>query len=141
MMNKTIDQRFWSHVQKTDSCWIWIGKTNKVNGYGSFGANGESYYAHRFSYEITKGPIPNGLNVCHTCDNPACVNPDHLFIGSQAENMQDAARKGRFHPHKGHGHLVRDVRHDVTIGIAPEKVAEKYGITVDQVRKFTTFRS
>ncbi len=76
------------------SCWEWKGR--KLNsGYGSFSAGGEGRLAHRYAYERTCGGIPMGMEVCHTCDNPTCVNPNHLFIGSRKDNMQDCLKKGR----------------------------------------------
>jgi len=75
-------------------CWLWTGGTNNLL-YGHFKVEGKNYYAHRASYELHKGPIPDGYEVCHTCDVPLCVNPDHLFVGTHKDNMSDSARKGR----------------------------------------------
>ena len=91
---KTLLERFLSKVEFTGTCWIWRG-SNRGKGYGNIWANRLSKVATRVSWELFKGVIPNGLLVCHTCDNPPCVNPDHLFLGTQQDNMNDKVKKGR----------------------------------------------
>ncbi len=75
-------------------CWLWMGCCTN-DGYGRFSLNKKAVFAHRASYFIHKGKIINGKNVLHKCDNPYCVNPDHLFLGTRSENMQDMILKGR----------------------------------------------
>lgn len=94
-----VEERFWRHVKKTAECWIWAGKEKSKRGYGQIGLGGrgaKQALAHRFSYELHKGPIPCGMVVMHSCDNPRCVNPDHLSVGTHSDNTQDAVSKGRW---------------------------------------------
>lgn len=102
----TAETRFWNKVNKNGplhpvlktKCWVWTGATLKCKngGYGLLTANGRAgFLAHRYSYTINVGTIPEGLNVCHECDNPSCVRPDHLFVGDNRANAADRDAKGR----------------------------------------------
>lgn len=90
---------FWKRVDKRgdDECWPWIGYTNE-RGYGRIRLNGKPgilLYAHRLAWEIANGTMAGDLHVCHSCDNPTCVNPKHLWVGTNADNMRDRNSKGR----------------------------------------------
>jgi len=88
-------KRFWNKVVKrTNGCWEWTASI-AWNGYGRFKYAGKMALAHRVSYILKYGPVPDGMMVCHTCDNRKCVNPDHLFLGSHQDNMDDMVTKGR----------------------------------------------
>lgn len=90
--------RFWSHVDKTDPCWTWIGERNR-HGYGRFdfwtGGRRNRVLAHRLALQLTGEQLNDGDVVMHTCDNPPCVNPAHLLVGTQGDNVRDARDKGR----------------------------------------------
>lgn len=90
----TIVDKFNLCVERTDNCWLWISGLD-AHGYGRICHKGVDRKAHRLSYEIHKGEIPKGMGVLHRCDTPACVNPDHLFVGTQKDNTADMIRKGR----------------------------------------------
>jgi hypothetical protein len=90
----TPDELFWSKVDRSGDCWIWTG-TRMHQGYGVVIRNYKRLYAHRVAFEIAYGPIPDGMDILHRCDNPPCVRPEHLDIGTHTDNMRDASRKGR----------------------------------------------
>jgi len=97
---RNLEDRFWEKVDKRsdNECWNWIGSLNK--GYGQLrvgGRKGKPENASRISWELYNGTIPEGMEVCHHCDNPSCVNPIHLFLGSHLANMKDCSIKGRMH--------------------------------------------
>jgi hypothetical protein len=93
-----MNDRFWKRARVAEgfnSCWLWQGSTHR-QGYGRVGYKGNrAAFAHRVSWELTHGPIPDGAHVLHRCDNPPCVNPAHLFLGTHQDNMRDMADKGR----------------------------------------------
>ncbi len=89
----TVEEQFWRNVTKGDGCWTY--KRVSQRGYGKIRANGKHLRAHRLSWEMANGPIPVGLLVCHSCDNPSCIRPDHLFLGTNADNAADRNAKGR----------------------------------------------
>jgi hypothetical protein len=86
--------RFWSRVHKGDECWPWTGAKTPA-GYGKMNVSCRHFYAHRISYVLTFGDIPDNLFVCHTCDTPSCCNPSHLFAGTNQDNVTDRNAKGR----------------------------------------------
>ena len=88
------EARFWERVERTETCWPWTAAVNSA-GYGMVGRDGGLFLAHRIAFELTNGPIPDGLVVCHRCDTPRCCRPDHLFLGTQGDNLADMWAKGR----------------------------------------------
>ena len=93
---------FWAKVRKTIKCWEWYG--SRKGRYGNLTVKKKNVLAHRFAWEITFGPIPIGLFVCHHCDNKKCVRPSHLFLGAHEDNMRDMVIKGRHNPPRGDKH-------------------------------------
>ena len=93
-MNQGDIDRFWSHVDKSGDCWEWKCRRDKA-GYGRFALGRERKRAHRISYLITHGEIPQGLFICHHCDNPGCVRPEHLYAGTRLQNKADCVARGR----------------------------------------------
>jgi hypothetical protein len=105
-IDEAFRKHYWSRVDRRSEteCWYWICRNLKPgSGYGQVEVNGKRYGMHCMSWMLTCGPIPKGKKVCHTCDNPACCNPKHLFLGDTRDNAQDAARKGRLPTGERHG--------------------------------------
>jgi hypothetical protein len=98
----SLKQRFLEKVNKTEKCWFWTA-SSRGNGYGCIKVDGKVIDAHRVSYLLFNGEIPEGKMICHVCDNRMCVNPDHLFLGTSKDNVDDAIKKGRrFQPEQKH---------------------------------------
>lgn len=134
--------RFWSRVQKTDDCWFWIGGID-TGGYGTLSTSNGTVHAHRLSYILHCGPIPDGLHVCHSCDinypqkdltYRRCVRPDHLFLGTNMDNRRDSVTKQRQARGSGHGIAklkeedIIQIRYLVGQGISHRIVAKMFGI-------------
>lgn len=93
---RRLSERFWEKVDKSGDCWIWTGRRSGSMGYGRFNVDRETaLVAHRVAYILATGPIPSGMLLCHSCDNPPCVNPAHLFIGTAKDNHDDMRAKRR----------------------------------------------
>lgn len=122
--------RFWSKVRKTDTCWLWVGSNND-SGYGTMTIHSRSYRPSRISYAMHKAD-PIGLKVLHTCDNPKCVNPKHLFLGTDQDNSDDKVAKGR--QQKGERHwnnkLTNTERSEIlSSSNSISDLADRYGVT------------
>lgn len=131
-----IEPRFWSKVEKRGKggCWLWTGSVFGSLGYGQFMAHGRPQYAHRLSWEMANGPIPDGQHVLHSCDVPTCVNPAHLCLGTHKSNMEDAATKGRLHVSRPNAQrvsddTVREIRERVAGGMMQAEAAMRYGVS------------
>lgn len=125
---RTPEEVFWGYVDEAgpDDCWIWNGPTAR-GGYGKFMSK-PIRLAHRFSYELHIGPIPEGLYVCHHCDTPACVNPKHLFVGTSRDNMLDAKYKGRLYRADTKSESICKFR---ALGLSWRNVGRLHGLTAE----------
>lgn len=140
-MALTVQERFWAKVRKGPSCWEWVGATRGekrdrgIFYMGGGRANSRLLSAHRASWELHFGPIPNGLHVLHKCDNGLCVRPSHLELGNHAKNMRDAAKRGLMP--KGPDHHaakltpadVREIRRLVENGVTQRAAGERFGVS------------
>jgi hypothetical protein len=123
---KTTEERFWEKVDKTGTCWIWTACKDK-NGYGFFRHNGKNLKAHRFVLELV-GRAAGNKYVCHTCDTPSCVNPDHLWVGDNSANQIDASRKGRHAHQRLSIDDVREIKRRRQEGETAAKLAREFGL-------------
>lgn len=128
------------NVRSEKECWPWIGSID-TRGYGSIGANGGKplMRAHRVAYELAVGPIPHGLVVCHICDNRACVNPGHLFVGTQQENVNDMIHKGRRRSYAGEGSPRAKLSVDQVMAIRLDQRRTQDIISAYQISKSTVY--
>ena len=130
-----IGDRFWARTDKggAGGCWIWTG-THIKSGYGTLSVNGVPAYAHRLSLELHGTTVPQGALVLHACDNPPCVNPAHLFLGTDADNIADKVGKGRHihadtHPNaKLRSDDVREIRELLSTGMSQTAIGVRYGV-------------
>lgn len=134
--------RFWSRVDKSGDCWEWQGHTGSA-GHGQVKRDGNLLYVHRLSYELAFGTIPDGLCVCHRCDNPRCVNPEHFFLGTRADNMRDMWLKGRQRPvtkvAKVTPTVVREIRRIYAAGgVSQATLAERFGVSQMAISNIVT---
>lgn len=146
----SLEQKLWSRVTKgaPDDCWIWTGATNN-KGYGLLGKDaGATFTAHRASYTLAHGPISPGMFVLHRCDNPPCVNPAHLFLGTPLDNMQDMMRKGRGTPgeRSGMAKLTNDQAREIRRryaagGISHAALSREYGVRKPRITHILLGRS
>jgi DNA-binding XRE family transcriptional regulator len=128
--------RFWAKVDKSGECWTWTATKNPT-GYGYISDKGKMRIAHRVSYELAHGTLPDHLDVLHTCDNPSCVNPAHLRLGTHQDNMDDMKAKGRYPHRQGESasnarltwDVVAEIRRRYAQGdITQSKLAQEYGV-------------
>ena len=155
----SLAERLWFYLPKgnPDECWIWTGPMinakRKGGGYGQIiiKKNGKLYYytAHRVSWTVNRGPIPDGMEVLHSCDNPPCGNYYHLFLGTQVDNVRDAVQKGRMKGRetsaKGMNHYLTRLTDDKVLeirrlrrdGLKLKEIAARFDLTVQHVSKIT----
>lgn len=129
-----IADRFWKKVRKTEQCWLWIGARQGSNkwkyGVLNLGRRGHGIMrAHRLSWQIHHGPVPDGMWVLHRCDTPLCIRPDHLFLGTPSDNSLDMLRKGRCLT-KLTPEQVKQIRHQYADGgVMYKELAQMYGVS------------
>lgn len=143
---KSLEARFEEKYipEPNSGCWLWTGAYDR-GGYSTLSHLNKPVIGHRVSYELFKGKIPAGQNVCHSCDNRACVNPDHLFLGTQRENVEDMLQKGRQRRGSTHG-MAKLTEADVaeiraTKGVTQYALAAQYGVTRSAIADLLKGRS
>lgn len=154
-MRKKIDERFWEKVDRKGEkeCWLWIGNIG-ANGYGQLSIKNKTISAHRLSWTLNYGPILDGLFVLHECDNPPCVNPNHLFLGTNKDNILDAIAKGRLNPlgksnlslylykAKVHENQVREIRQKYSQGLVTFRMlAREYKVSKKTIHRIVRYKT
>lgn len=154
-------KRFWrrvdkncappSHVPHLGACWAWVGSIGVTTGYGKVWRSHPrvEMLAHRVAWEFFHGPIRCGLFVCHRCDNRRCVNPDHLFLGTQRDNMRDCAAKGRYNANRGTSAYqarlteadVAVIRRESAAGTSDKELAARFGVCRGNIYQIRMRRS
>jgi len=130
---RRLDASFFDRTIPDGECWLWTGRVQSPSrvspgGYGTLSRFGRVIYAHRYAYALINGPIPADLEILHSCDRPLCINPAHLSVGTHADNMADAARKG----HLGRSLTSAQVQNIRAVyaggGVSQRRLAERYGL-------------
>jgi HNH endonuclease len=140
-----VEKAFWERVDKKsdDECWEWKGYLTH-RGYGQLKVKQKNVYAHRYSYELHYGRIPDNLLVCHKCDNRKCVNPSHLFLGTQKDNIHDMDKKGRRVVRPGTMKITRRDANEIRLlhkkGISVNELSKRYGLQPCTIRNIIAYR-
>ncbi len=138
--------RFWPKIEKRgpEECWPWRCRARTPRGYGLFSIGRQKFYAHRFAYELVNGPLSEGMEVLHTCDNPPCCNPAHLYPGTQQENNRDMKERGRMRILRGEERpnaklsdgRVREIRKlYASGGVSYLQLAARFGVADSRIRE------
>jgi hypothetical protein len=147
-----IEERLWGRMSKSeedDGCWLWVGGHRDREGYGIVKLDGLNQRAHRVAWKLAHGLIPPGLCVLHRCDNPPCIRPDHLFVGTVGDNNRDRSRKGRTNVPRGTAQRVaklieadvREIRRLRAAGWTHERIAGRFPISRSQVGAIVSGKS
>ena len=137
---RPLADRFWAKVDKTDTCWVWVGATFRESGYGQIAVGPKKRRANRVAWELTYGEIPKGMLVCHKCDNPSCVRPDHLFLGTHRDNCNDMMSKQRCDRVLSWD-LAKEIRERYAKGEKQNALAKELGVSPAAIWKVVNNKS